>query len=103
MPLALGLLSLNVLSGEISYLEHPSVIETSLSSRVPYDQRFSSCYLDLNTKERKLVLSYSLFDYLIERNSALMWSKHEAKSNYFKNLSSLSNLAISDKGQQENY
>ncbi|MFT6971523.1 MAG: hypothetical protein ACJAXX_002095 [Roseivirga sp.] len=103
MPLASGLLYLNVLLGEISYLEHPCVIETSLSSRVPYDQRFSSCYLALNTKERKRVVSYPLSDFLIERNSGIMWSKHEAKSNYFKNLSSLSNLAISDKGQQENY
>jgi hypothetical protein len=103
MPFSSGILSLNIESGKISFLEHPPVIESSLRSRVPYDQRFSTFNLDLNIKDNILVVNYPLSDYLIVRNSDLSWSKHEAKSDYFKRLSFLSNPAVSYKGQQEKY
>lgn len=103
MPFNSSIISLDVQSGEFSYIEHPMPINENLLPKIPIDQRYSSTYIDLNNQERKLIVSLPLSDDILVRDANDMWSTHNAKSVYFDNLVFLRNPIASYGGTTEKY
>lgn len=103
MPSNSSIISLDVKSGEFSYIEHPLPINKNLLPKIPIDQRYASTHIDLNNQERKLIVSLPLSDDILVRDANDMWSTQNAKSVYFDNLVFLRNPVMSYGGTTEKY